>query len=63
VAKAKELTEQQQIVALLQYLVAIQLWTSGLSQDDIRRRLGIGSHAVNDMLKGVARSNPVKGNV
>lgn len=40
---------------LLKQLLAIELWRAGLSQSEIRTRLGIGMNAVNDMLKGVSR--------
>jgi hypothetical protein len=39
----------------LKYLIALQLWHSGLSQAEIRMRLGLGMNAVNEMLKGVRR--------
>jgi len=61
--KTKRLTEQQQMIALLQHLLVLELWRSGLSQNEIRARLGMGIHAVNDMLKGVSRVSATrKGN-
>jgi predicted transcriptional regulator len=42
-------------VVLLRQLLAIELWRAGLSQAEIRVRLGIGANAVTDMLKGVSR--------
>jgi hypothetical protein len=42
-------------VILLKQLLAIELWRAVLSQSEIRTRLGIGSNAVNEMLKGVSR--------
>jgi predicted transcriptional regulator len=42
-------------VILLKQLLAIELWRAGLSQSEIRSRLGIGMNAVNEMLKGVSR--------
>jgi predicted transcriptional regulator len=42
-------------VLLLKQLLAIELWRSGLSQTEIRKRLGLGMNAVNDMLKGVSK--------
>jgi predicted XRE-type DNA-binding protein len=42
-------------VMLLKQLLAIELWRAGLSQSEIRVRLGIGMNAVNEMLKGVSR--------
>jgi transposase len=41
---------------LLRHLLAIELWRGGLSQDQIRKRLGISINTVNEMLKGVSRS-------
>lgn len=41
---------------LLRQLLAIELWRGGLSQDQIRRRLGVSPNTVNAMLKGVSRS-------
>jgi hypothetical protein len=43
---------------LLKYLVAIELWRAGLTQNDIKKRLKISSTSVNEMLKGVSRSMP-----
>ena len=40
---------------LLKYLLAIELYRSGLSQAQIRKRLGLSMNVVNDMLKGVSR--------
>lgn len=51
----KQITLEEQMVRLLQYLLVIELWRSGLSQKEIRTRLGIDTTAVNQMLKGVAR--------
>ena len=45
----------EQTVELLRHLLAIELWRSGLSQDQIRKRLGISMNNVNAMLKGVSR--------
>jgi predicted transcriptional regulator len=42
-------------VMLLKQLVAIELWRAGLSQSEIRKRLGMNMNAVNQMLKGVSR--------
>jgi hypothetical protein len=47
-------------VLLLKQLLAIELWRAGLSQTEIRKRLGIGMNAVNEMLKGVSREVPVR---
>jgi len=40
---------------LLRQLLAIELWRAGLSQTEIRKRLGLGMNVVNEMLKGVSR--------
>jgi len=45
----------EQTVELLRHLLAIELWRGGLSQDQIRKRLGISMNAVNAILKGVSR--------
>ena len=42
-------------VMLLKQLLAIELWRAGLPQTEIRKRLGIGMNALNEMLKGVSR--------
>jgi transposase len=47
--------QDDETVMLLKQLLAIELWRGGLSQSEIRTRLGIGMKAVNDMLKGVSR--------
>jgi predicted transcriptional regulator len=45
-----------QTIELLRHLLAIELWRGGLSQQQIRKRLGISINAVNAMLKGVSRT-------
>jgi hypothetical protein len=50
-------TADEQMVALLQYLLVLELWRSGLSQDQIRTRLGLGMNTVNDLLKGIPRGS------
>jgi predicted transcriptional regulator len=52
--------EPDEAVLLLRQLLAIELWRAGLSQSEIRKRLGIGNDAVNQMLKGVGRIVQVK---
>jgi hypothetical protein len=47
--------EQDETVVLLRQLLAIELWRAGLSQAEIRARLGGSMKAVNDMLKGINR--------
>lgn len=52
--------ELSKVAQLLQYLLAIELWRGGLSQKEIKDKLGISINAVNDMLKGVKRELAVK---
>lgn len=40
---------------LLKHLLAIELYRAGLSQAQIRQRLGLSMNVVNDMLRGVSR--------
>lgn len=47
-------------VLLLKQLVAIELWRGGLSQSQIRTRLGLNMNVVNRMLKGVRRQLEVR---
>ena len=51
----KRLSTEEQMVWLLQNLLVLELWRSGLSQEDIRTRLGLGMNTINDMLKGIRR--------
>jgi transposase len=44
-----------QLVELLRHLLVIELWRGGLSQDEIRSRLGMSMNTVNGMLKGISR--------
>lgn len=52
-------TEREQradeTVMLLKHLVAIELWRGGLTQSEIKSRLGLGSETLSGMLKGVSR--------
>lgn len=57
--KAEE-PENDETAMLLKHLLAIELWRSGLSQAEIKARLGIGSKAVTRMLKGVSREVVVR---
>jgi predicted transcriptional regulator len=50
----------EEIVSLLKHLLAIELWRGGLSQSEIKSRLGLGSDAVTRMLKGVSREISVR---
>jgi len=45
----------EMIAQLLQNLLAIELWRGGLSQSEIRERLGVGIGTVSKMLKGVSK--------
>ena len=47
--------QDDETVMLLKQLLAIELWRAGLSQAEIRTRLGMNMNAVNQMLKGVSR--------
>ena len=51
----KNESNDDKIVSLLQNLLAIELWRGGLTQADIRIRLGISTNTANKMLKGVKR--------
>lgn len=53
--------ETGETVLLLKQLLAIELWRAGLSQSEIRTRLGLGSNVLNRMLKGVSREIVVRG--
>jgi Trp operon repressor len=52
--KAGEATTEE-VVSLLKHLLAIELWRAGLSQAEIKSRLGLGSDTLTRMLKGVSR--------
>jgi len=41
---------------LMRYLLVLELYRSGLSQNEIRTRLGISMNTVNAMLKRVSRT-------
>lgn len=43
------------VAYLLKYLLAIELYRAGLSQAQIRQRLGLSMNVLNGMLKGVSR--------
>jgi transposase len=55
-AKDTPSTSDTQTVKVLQHLLVIELWRGGLSQDQIRKRLGISLDNVNEILKGVSRT-------
>jgi len=48
--------ESAEIIGLLKQLLAIELWRGGLSQSEIRSRLGLNMNALNALLKGVSRT-------
>jgi DNA-binding CsgD family transcriptional regulator len=50
----------EEIIGLLQHLLAIELWRAGLSQSEIRARLGVNINTISAMLKGVATEIRVK---
>jgi len=52
---AKQPVKDDETTYLLQYLVAIELYRSGLSQAEIRKRLGIANNVISDMLKGLSQ--------
>jgi DNA-binding transcriptional regulator LsrR (DeoR family) len=52
---AKAEPRADETVTLLKHLVAIELWRGGLTQAEIKSRLGLGSDVVSGMLKGVSR--------
>jgi len=52
----------EMVVKLLQNLLAIELWRSGLSQAEIGKRMGIAKGSVNKMLKGVKKEVAVRDN-
>ena len=47
-------------VTLLRHLLAIELWRGGLSQAEIKSRLGLGSNTLSAMLRGVSREVTVR---
>lgn len=44
-----------EVVHLLRFAVAIELWKSGISQAEIGKRLGIAAGSVNKLVKGIKR--------
>jgi hypothetical protein len=51
---------KDEIALLLKQLLAVELWRAGLSQTEIRSRLGLGMNVLNKMLKGVSRDIVVR---
>jgi hypothetical protein len=41
-------------IELLRYLLVLELYRGGLSQDEIRSRLGMSMNNLNAMLKGIS---------
>ncbi len=54
---AKALIDANNEVQLLRYLLVLDLWRGGLSQSEIRARLGLSMNVVNALLKGVNRDS------
>jgi DNA-binding IclR family transcriptional regulator len=52
---AKKPATTDDLAYLLQYLVAIELFRAGVSQDEIRKRLRINANTVSEMLKGLSQ--------
>lgn len=52
---------QEETILLLKHLLAIELWRGGLTQAEIKTRLGLGSETVTRMLRGVSREVPTRG--
>lgn len=48
-------SSEDKMLSLLQNLLAIELWRGGLSQAEIRVRLGVSMVTITKMLKGVSR--------
>ena len=56
--KQKSVDDLKTIAQLLQNMLAIELWRGGLTQGEIKERLGIGTSTVNRILKGVSKEVP-----
>ena len=54
----KPVDDMKMIVQSLQNLLAIELWRGGLTQAEIKERLGVGTSTVNRILKGVSKEVP-----
>jgi predicted transcriptional regulator len=50
----KPSSKSDDTILLLKHLLAIELYRGGLSQAEIRTRLGLGMNVVSQMLKGVS---------
>jgi hypothetical protein len=52
--------KNEETVLLLKHLLAIELYRGGLSQAEIRTRLGLGMNVLSQMLKGVSKEIVVR---
>jgi len=52
---SKEPADTEQIILLLKQLLALELWRAGLSQSEIRKRVGLGMTSLSGILKGVSK--------
>jgi hypothetical protein len=59
-AQLKPEPRADETVTLLKHLIAIELWRGGLTQAEIKSRLGLGSDVLSRMLKGVSREVTVR---
>jgi hypothetical protein len=55
-AKEQKLNLDDQL-AVLKYILVVELWRAGLSQESIKKRLGMSSNTINAMLKGLTNKN------
>ena len=53
--KSKAVIDADNQTQLLKYLLAVELWKAGLSQSEIKSRLGMDSNLISGMLKGLVR--------
>ena len=58
--KSNRLIDPDDQSQVLKYLLVIELWRGGLTQGEIRTRLGLSTTTVNAMLKGISRTVPTK---
>lgn len=56
--KQESVNDLKTIAQLLQNILAIELWRGGLTQAEIKERLGVGTSTVNRILKGVSKEVP-----
>ena len=55
--KHSDIKQLEDLVYLIQWLVAIELWKGGVAQAEISKRLGIAVGSVNKYVKGIERSH------